>query len=471
MIIGEWKMQNKNHVDASDPSIVESLSMGSSALKLRLPAKSNTQCDITPHFALLNLHYSLIILFFVNISIAAIAGGNLSLLATAAAEEPFRPEVGKFPPSEKAVAYTGQLVFVDHANRRGSLRFAGGELFHSTAPTPFAMLPYGMIRYRGAPADLRDIPLGTMLHGRFYLPPDPELSSVPVVSRGSDTHPAENHAILLEDEPSFCLREGKVWRLQEVEVREKKGMIVASRGSKESGEGQESGQQMTIDAATRIWCGQRKLGIEDLIAEEVWPADGTKSLGGQVVHLGISWKPAGTWNRRLNQFHVSDIWLDEVAVQRATRHQIEVHREMIRSRWMPAWVDDVEYGKLGEATVTATLFGGMDPSLYADFKKGTQGQMGVSEANLKHGRAHISHAHMAMRGPILDVTKQDGDVPLGSSGIQIRMKVDLVLEGFRPGRIVRIRPMNWPDDSVPREEYHDNNREERFPSPDIFPRY
>ena len=42
----------------------------------------------------------------------------------------------------------------------------------------------------------------------------------------------------------------------------------------------------------------------------------------------------------------------------------------MRSRWMPAWVDAVEYGKFGRATVTATLFGGMDPTLYADFKKG-----------------------------------------------------------------------------------------------------
>ena len=88
--------------------------------------------------------------------------------------EVFRPEAGKFPPLEKAKAYMGQLAFVDHANRRGSIRVSGGELFHSTPPHPFAMLPYGMARYHGAPADLRDIPLGTMLYGRFYLPPDPD---------------------------------------------------------------------------------------------------------------------------------------------------------------------------------------------------------------------------------------------------------------------------------------------------------
>ena len=386
--------------------------------------------------------------------------------------EVFRPEAGKFPPLEKAKAYMGQLAFVDHANRRGSIRVSGGELFHSTPPHPFAMLPYGMARYHGAPADLRDIPLGTMLYGRFYLPPDPDSSSVPVVSSGKVTNPSENHALLLEDEPSFCLREGKVWKLKEVELENKQGMILASREPKEGGEGKEGEQRMSIDAATCIWRGREKLGFEDLIAEGLWPAEGKKSLGGLVVYLGITWKPAGTWERRVgNRLHISDIWLDETAMQRASQHQTKVHRELIRSRWMPAFVDAVEYGKFGEATVTATLFGGMDPSLYADFKKGVVGQMAVTDANLKHSEGWVSHSHMAIKGPVLDVTKQDKDVAPGSSGIQIRMKVDLIVEGFRPGKIVRIRPMNWPDDAVPREEYTGGSKEERFPTPAIFPKY
>lgn len=390
------------------------------------------------------------------------------------AAQVFRPEAGKFPPLEKAKAYMGQLAFVDHANRRGSIRMSGGELFHSTPPHPFAMLPYGMARYHGAPADLRDIPLGTMLYGRFYLPPDPDLSSVPVVSSGKVTNPSENHALLLEDEPSFCLREGKVWKLKEVEIlkENQQGMVVASREPKEGGEGKEGEQRMSIDAATCIWRGREKLGFEDLIAEGHWPAEGKKSLDGLVVYLGITWKPAGTWERRVgNRLHISDIWLDETAMQRATQHQVKVHRELVRSRWMPAFVDAVEYGKFGEATVTATLFGGMDPSLYADFKKDVVGQMAVTDENLKHSQGWVSHSHMAIKGPVLDVTKQDKEVPLGSSGIQIRMKVDLVVEGFRPGKIVRIRPMNWPDDAVPREEYTGGIKEERFPTPAIFPKY
>jgi len=267
----------------------------------------------------------------------------LSLLllttTTAVADEPFRPEPGKFPPADKAKSYTGELTFVDHANRRGSLRIRGKAAFYEQAATPFAMLPYGMVRYQGAPADLRDIPLGTILHGRFYLPPEPELSSVPTLRSGGgfggfQVHFAENHAALLEDEPSFCLRQGLAWKLQEV---------------------------------------VRKLE------------------------------------------HNTDLWL------------VTARRE----------------------------------------PKGIQGQMSPVETNLKHGIGNIGQHHTAIQGTILDVRRLDGELPAGSSGVQIRVKVGMVLEGFRAGRMIRIRPMSWPESPVPREEYIEGI-EERFPSPDIF---
>ena len=159
--------------------------------------------------------------------------GSLDVSAFAANEAPgtknkeqaaeiYRPQAGKFPDLAKAHTYRGELVFVDHVNRRGSLRVLGVGVFRRNDPHPFAMLPYGMIRYHGAPADLRDIPLGTILHVTAYLPPDPKLSSVPVLPvenkdrdanhyRGIGVFPAENHVLLLEDEPSYCQRMAMTW--------------------------------------------------------------------------------------------------------------------------------------------------------------------------------------------------------------------------------------------------------------------
>jgi hypothetical protein len=286
---------------------------------------------------------------------------------------------------------------------------------------------------------------------------------------GAGVAPAENHVLLLEDEPSHCQREGTVWKLQEVELKNFEGIIAASRGPKQGAEGKGSEEKMTFDAATRIWRGRESLAVADLVAEGAWPAEGKKSLGGQVVLLGITWRPTpgGVFTR----FHISDIWLDENAMQRAAQSQTELHKAFIRSRWMPAWIDAVEYGKFGRATVTATLFGGMDASLYADFKKDASAMMNASENTLKHTDGGYGPAHMASKGTILEVMKAPGEAPLGSSGIQIRFETDLIIEGIRPGRVVRVRPKDWPQVDLPREEYLGDVIEDRFPTPAIFPKY
>ena len=62
---------------------------------------------------------------------------------------------------------------------------------------------------------------------------------------------------------------------------------------------------------------------------------------------------------------------------------------------------------------------------------------------------------------------------MGSSGIQLSLKTNLVTEGFRPGKVIRIRPESWPILEVPREEYIHHTTDGidiRFPTPDIFPK-
>ena len=407
----------------------------------------------------------------------------LGLSAVSAEEDVFRPEAGKFPPLEKAHSYRGELVFVDHVNRRGSIRVQSTGVFRFSAPRPFAMLPYAVVRYHGAPADLRDIPLGTVLQVRAFLPPDPKTSAVPVLpinnrqkadAGGPGTAPAENHVLLLEDEPSACQREGMVWRLKEVEVKNNEGTIVANREPKQGGELKAGEETMSFDGATRVWRGREYLQIEHLIAEGAWPASGKKSLSGQSVLLGITWKP--TPGNVFTRFHISDIWLDDEAMQNATRHQTESHKAFIRSRWMPAWIDTVEYAKFGRAKVTATLFGGMDPSLYADFKTGIPAMMNGVENTLKHTEGGTAGpTQMAARGTIRDVTKTLGNASLGSSGIQIQFETDLITEGLRPARVVRVRPTSWPDVHMPREEYVSDGAgfsiDQRFPTPAIFPNF
>ncbi|TSA30946.1 MAG: hypothetical protein D4R66_08105 [Opitutales bacterium] len=397
--------------------------------------------------------------------------------------EPFRPEAGKFPPFEKAHTYQGELTFVDHANRRGSLRVQGPGIFRSTEPNPFAILPYGMVRYQGAPGDLRDIPLGTILHVTAFLPPDPKLSSVPVLPvdnrnrdanhrRGVGVFPAENHALLVEDEPSYCQRMGLTWKLKEAESQDLQGTMTATLASNKTGE-KPVEQKLNFDQATRFWRGRDCLTLTEVVAEGILPASGKKAMEGRSVLLGLTWKPTpgGVFLR----YHVSDVWLDASASERAAKAQTETHKTFVRSRWVPGWVDRVEYGKFGRATVTVTLFGGMDPALYADFQKSGQAYLNGAENTLKYNESgSAGPTQMAARGPIVEVRRQPGDIPTCSSGLQVRFETDLITEGIRPTKIVRMRPASWPDVHLPREEYingNSGNLEERFPTPAIFPKY
>jgi hypothetical protein len=386
-----------------------------------------------------------------------------------AEEEPFRPEQGKFPPVKKAKSYRGELVFVDHINRRGSLRLFVDGYFRERRLHHFAMLPYGMIYYRGAPADLRDIPLGTILYGKFFLPMDPKFSAVPNSNGKDPATPAENHAILLEDDLSFCLREGKAWKLKEVDLTKEsvrystsgngnEGHLLVSLNRKDGGEGLGGKHKVTIDGSTRIWRGRELLGMDELVAGGAWLANGKKSIEDQPVQLNLTWHPRYLYQ----QFHASDLWLDKAAIKAAQERQRQKHIRFIRLRWMPAWVDAIEYGKFGDATVTVNLFGGMDDSLYADFKQGQGGQMAAAENTLRT----YWPDHDGMEGRIVSVGKKQGS-EFGNSGIQVKFSMNLILEGFRPGRIVRIRPNNWPKSKPPTEELI-GNFETRWPSPEIF---
>jgi hypothetical protein len=53
----------------------------------------------------------------------------------------------------------------------------------------------------------------------------------------------------------------------------------------------------------------------------------------------------------------------------------------------------------------------------------------------------------------------------------VKFETDLIIEGIRPTRVIRIRPESWPKTQIPREEYVNDSLEERFPTPAIFPKY
>jgi len=158
---------------------------------------------------------------------------------------------------------------------------------------------------------------------------------------------------------------------------------------------------------------------------------------------------------------IREIWLDESSRQLAREQQLEVHRNHIRERGLAGWIDAVD----DEAEiVTITFFGGIDPTLFQELAiidnkpldlpvslpENLPSKPGGGLAVARESLMTYDPVNDRKRGSILSI-KQIPAQP-GSSGIQMQMKCDLLLEGFRPKKVVRFYPATWKVVALPREE-------------------
>ena len=308
-----------------------------------------------------------------------------------------------------------------------------------------AMLPYGAIYYHNAPAALQDIPLGTHLHGLFYLkaaddksppPPGPYHRVTPEI--------AFKRCLLLEDDFSHHARQKLSWKIEAVDLAEKKLTVTPQ------GEGFAEGvpKQFDLLASTRVFKGNG-FGALDSIEK------------GQTVQFNL------TWATLYGPGRVLDIWLDEPSRKLATAQQLEIHRTHVRDRGLPGWIDAVDDDK---QIVTITFFSGVDPLLFNDLKGINPEPFGwplnkpEDDPNAPKGTIAVARDCLMTYDPVNDRKGgnilKTGKAPLqpGSSGVQIQVKCDLLLEGYRPRRIVRFYPATWKVVSLPREEQF-NGRE------------
>lgn len=341
---------------------------------------------------------------------------------------------GEFP-ANPGTYLAGELVTVDAINRRGGLRVDGDFVtgrYHKAPPHEFALLPYGMVYYHGAPAELRDIPLGTHLHGSFYLPPKGEEATIPPTKAlpkfGSKYR--FNHAALLEDDFSFFQRRGWQWKV--VDLDRAKGRLAVAAVGPADGVEFEREHRFWIDDTARVWQGRELVD---------WEAIAT----GQILQANLTWSPE--WPNR--EFGVSDLWIDDESRARATERQRRSHVRYRKYRWLAGRIDHVEHLGGSAGIVTITLFGGMDRSLYDEVRqKQAQGLfVAAAEPTLRT----YWQDQDGQQGAVCDV-KDIADPPLGSSGIQIRWQTQHLLDGFRPTRIVRLRCHDWPNVKLPAEE-------------------
>ncbi|HWL07034.1 MAG TPA: hypothetical protein VNQ76_01340 [Planctomicrobium sp.] len=370
-----------------------------------------------------------------------------------AEEDPRIARDDRFPTAGAGVYLAGELTHVDHVNRTGILRpdrkgTIPGDFWD--LPHAFDLPPYAIVRYRGAPTELRDIPLGTHLHGTFYLGPQgdyeikaPGFPNSPAVSMESQYC----RPFLLEDDFSFHQRLGTAWKIVDVDVEKHRLAVeLVSTGKPDvlipaSPPPEMSGQkQFRIERATRIWTGRQIGRLEDLAV-------------GQIVQANLSWVTVlgTTYQKAVTDIAddavCRDIWIDEESRAVATEQQRQIHIAYQQRRGIPARVDFTEHveGAGARGYVTVTLYAGVDPELYEPFREKISASVRTAEPTLR------SYIRDSKSGRIETVTRLDNPPP-GSSGIQLRIHIDELLEGMRRGRSVRMAASGWIEPERLREE-------------------
>src|SRR6476620_1949618 len=106
---------------------------------------------------------------------------------------PYQVQPGQFPPEGTSHYLAGEMIQMDHVNRTGQLRPDRRDDQRTDdydRALLFSILPYGTLRYHGAPAELCYIPIVTHMHGEFYFDP----------KAGKDGKGAYTRAFLREDD-------------------------------------------------------------------------------------------------------------------------------------------------------------------------------------------------------------------------------------------------------------------------------
>lgn len=337
----------------------------------------------------------------------------------------FQLAEGEFPPEGSAHAISGELIRVEHPLRTFRIRVDRDDSQDRGVwdlPLESEMLPYGSISYRGSYAALVDIPLGTHLRGLFYkrAPEDKTPPPDGAYRRGITPDVDFRRCFRLEDDFSYHNRQKQLWKIESINPGENK--LVARLHQ----EGQPIGEPKTFELtkATRVMLGT---GFGKL--------DALKP--GQDVLFNL------TWATLYGPGRITDLWADAEARSIATVQQREVNNLYIRDHGLPAWVSSVDDE---QETVTVTLFSNADPALFADARTQTSANLFVAEPSLMTYDPNNDRKG----GSILERTT----VPPapGSSGIQLKVNCNMMLEGYRPRRIVIVQPSAWTYRTLPVEE-------------------
>lgn len=332
----------------------------------------------------------------------------------------YKPTPREFPPPGTAHREWAAVVAVDPIDRAGRYR-PEREHEESRQVSVFALLPYGTVRHAGAPAPLGDVPPGTRVLLDLYQDRDGKFTRV----------------MRLWDHASVMAAAGVLYKVTRVDAGQGRFWVDPVRAD---------GTPAGNDPTGRPW---EKLDLRHTPETRWWKGRGVAAAAdlavGQLVRLnGMRHWPGGpaatNW--------ALQVWLDAESRELAAGLQEKAFRWHVRRRGLPARVDAVDHAT---RAVTLTLLETGLGDVTAEVKPGSRVDLAVAEDSLR-----TYEPAGGQGGPDKMEAEVRSAVPIppggGSGGTRLVAAPRVLLEGFRPGRVVRVFPSGWEIPILPIEE-------------------
>ena len=318
----------------------------------------------------------------------------------------YRLKPVEFPPLHSEHRIGGKLVKLDVVTRSGQFRSDGEGELHD-----FTLLPFASVLYLNAHADLRDVPMGTHLHFSLYQD-----------EKGSFTNAAG-----LMDDFSDLAGEGCTFRLDSIGIKEGKLSVTKLNSTQKQSDLER--RELRFDDKTLLWKDAKQVRASELVV-------GDRLL----VNL--------TGSSPRNAESCTEIWVGADTHKLVTERQRKKHNAFLKNRGLPAWIDRSEGKKL-----TITLFSGDGTGYKALFKdEGINPKERAVIAAVANEELRTYNPPVdGMRSKILEIQSVATDCH-GCSGQRWFIQPELMLEGFRRGRCIRLFFDGWPIEDMPKGE-------------------
>ena len=228
---------------------------------------------------------------------------------------------GEFPPAGSAHAISGELIQVDHLERRFHLRVDRNDSQDRGRVGSAARRGHASLRLDLLPRRARR----AAGHSARHAPARPVLPERSQRQDAGSRTPLNNRktpevdfrrCFRLEDDFTFHARQKQLWKIDSVDLADEEAHRHAPARRPAVGKPQ-------IVRPARQHARVRRARLSDL-----------KSLqAGQTVLFNL------TWVTLYGPGRITDIWLDEPSRALATTQQLERHRNHIRERGLPGWID------------------------------------------------------------------------------------------------------------------------------------